>query len=173
MPHAEPVTTSVGERLEASRQALMDAIAELDEEGFRARPAAGGWTAAGVLAHLLDDEPKLLAYARSALEADDTEVEATSDEDREQQAKDAAQSAAGGPVPQILHGLLGARRDTLRQLEALSAEQLARPVRHAAYGGTSVGRLFQHIAEHEDEHADQIRTIRAQTGRNRRGTSAL
>jgi uncharacterized damage-inducible protein DinB len=170
MPNAEPVTTSVGEKLEASRQALMDAIAGLDEEGFRARPASGEWTAAEVLAHLLADEPKLLVYAQAALEAGDIAVEATSDEDREKLAKDAAQRV---PVPQILHGLLAARRDTLGQLEALSPEQLARPVRQAAHGGTTVGRLFQHIAEHEGAHATQIRTIRAQTGRNRRDTSAL
>ena len=170
MARAQPVTTSVSKRLEASRQALMDAIAGLDEEGFRARPRPGEWTATEVLAHLLADEPKLLAYAQPALGADDIAVEATPDEDREQQARDAAQRL---PVPQILHGLLAARRDTMRLLEGLSAGELARPVRHAAHGGTTVGRLFQHMAEHEEAHATQIRTIRAQTGRNRRDTSAL
>jgi hypothetical protein len=108
-----------------------------------------------------------------ALEGVDVAVEVTPDEGREKLAKDAAQSAAGGPVPQILHGLLAVRRDTLRRIEALPADQLARPVRHAAYGDATVARLFEHIAEHEEEHAAQIRTIRAQTGRNRRDTSAL
>lgn len=177
MPHAEPVTTSVGERLEASRQALMDAIAGLDEEGFRARPTPGEWTAAEVLAHLLADEAKLLVDTQPALEGVDVAVEVTPDEGREKLAKDAAQSAAqsaaSGPVPQILHGLLAVRRDTLRRIEALPADQLGRPVRNAAYGDTTVARLFEHIAEHEEEHATQIRTIRAQTGRNRRDTSAL
>ncbi|MEX1253751.1 MAG: DinB family protein [Dehalococcoidia bacterium] len=164
------MTTSVGEKLEASRQALMDAIAGLDEEGFRARPTAGEWTAAEVLAHLLADEPGVVASAQAALGGGTITLDATPDDEREQQAKDAAQRM---PVPQILHGLLAARRDTVRRVEALSPGQLAGRVRHPARGDTTVSRLFEHIAEHEEDHAAQIRTMRAQTGRNRRDTGAL
>jgi uncharacterized damage-inducible protein DinB len=148
----------------------MDAIAGLDEEGFRARPAGGGWTVAEVLAHLLDDEPRLLADVEAALGADRAPFSANPDDEREKRAKDAAQRM---PVPQVLHGLLARRRDTLGRLESLPAEGLERPAGHAAYGSTTVEGLFAHIAAHELEHAAQIQTIRAETGRNRRQTGAL
>jgi hypothetical protein len=74
-------------------------------------------------------------------------------------------------VPQIVHGLLASRRDTLAFLEGLTPEQLARPVRHPAYG--DVGRLFPHIAEHEVEHAHQIQTVRERTGRNPQGAQRV
>ena len=147
----------------------MEAIAGLDEEGFRARPAPGEWSPAEVLAHLLLDEAKLLEYAGAALQAD-AAIPFITDEERETHAEDAARRM---PVPQIVHGLLARRRDTLALLERLTPEQLDRPVRHPAYGDVRVARLFQHVAEHEEEHAHQIRTVRERTGRNPQGASAL
>ncbi len=170
MPDAEPVTLSLSDRLETSRQALMDAIAGLDEEGFRARPASGDWTAAEVMSHLLHDEPELLEYARAALEEDDVAVAPTTSSERETQAREVARRM---PVPQIIHGLLACRRDTLALLDRLTPAQLGRPVRHSGYGDVSVARLFQHIAEHEEQHAVHVRAIRARTGRNPQNASAL
>jgi len=140
-------------RLEQSRRSLMEAIAGLDEEGFRARPQQGGWTAAETLAHLLITERNSTGRARTALAEDNPQFAWVSDDQLEEQAR----SAQRMPVPQIVHGLLAQRRDVVTLLEPLSPQQLARPYRQERRGRLTVGWLLQHIAEHEEEHAGQIR----------------
>ena len=144
-------------RLERSRRSLMDAIAGLDEEGFRSRPRSGEWTAAAVLSHLLATERVILERAQSALTQVGYHVTSQTEEERQE----GARLAQRVPVPQIVHGLLAQRRDTLRLLERLSPDELARRFNHQRRGEQSVGGLFQHIAEHEEEHAEQISALRA------------
>ena len=146
-------------RLEASRDALMQALAGLDEAGIRARAVASTWSPAEVLAHLLHSERVLLENARAALTHDTYAVISMTDEQREDEAKRAQRMA----VPQIVHGLLASRRDTTRLLEQLSDPELARPVRHARLGEQTVGWLFERAAEHELDHAGQIRAVRDAT----------
>ena len=146
-------------QLEESRRSLMDAITGLDEEGFRARSASGGWTSAEVLAHLLATERTSLGRARRVLTEDNPTIEWISDDDLDQQAR----SAQRMPVPQIVHGLLAQRRDVVTLLETLSPQQLSRPYKQERRGQLTAGWLFRRIAEHEDEHAEQIRALRGQS----------
>jgi hypothetical protein len=145
-------------RLEQSRRALMDAIAGLDEEGFRLRPREGEWTAAEVLAHLLANEQGLTEIARLALTQERPGVQSRGEAQREVEAK----SAQRMPVPQILHGLLAQQRDTMKLLEPLEPGHLQRTAVHSRFGEVSVGWLIERIAEHVEEHAGQIRAQRAQ-----------
>ena len=135
----------------------MNAIAGLDEPGFRARPVAGEWTAAEVLSHLLSTERIVINRAQAALaQKSDIVIPQTDDERQE-----GARLAQRLPVPQIVHGLLAQRRDTLRLLDRLSAGELARRFQHQRWGERTVVWLFERAAEHEEEHACQIRTLRA------------
>ncbi len=136
----------------------MDAIGGLDEEGFRLRPREGEWTAAEVLTHILMTEHVFADRARAVLAQDGLLVASITDQERSEQAR----SAQRMPVPQIVHGLLAQRRDVLGLLEPLSPQQLRRPFRHERRGELAAGWLFQRIAEHEEEHAGQIRAQRAQ-----------
>ena len=155
-------------RLEQSRRSLMEAISGLDEEGFRARPQQGGWTAAETLAHLLITERNSTGRARTALAEDNPQFAWVGDEQLEEQAR----SAQRMPVPQIVHGLLAQRRDTLHLLERLSPDELSRRFHHQRWGEQSVGGLFQHIADHEEEHAGQIRAQLVLPGKDRRNREA-
>jgi hypothetical protein len=145
-------------RLEQSRRSLMDAIAGLDEEGFRLRPREGEWTAAEVLAHILMTEHIFAGRARAVLAQENPPVASISDEERSGHAR----SAQRMPVPQIVHGLLAQRRDVVGLLKPLSPQQLRRPFRHERRGELAAGWLFQRLAEHEEEHAEQIRSQRVQ-----------
>lgn len=136
----------------------MDAIAGLDEEGFRLRPREGEWTAAEILAHLWAAEGLYVGRVEAALTTDDLLVTVRDEAERESDAK----LAQRVPVPQIIHGLLAQRRDTLRRLRELSPEQLGRRLRHPQHGDVTIAWLFQRLAEHEEEHAEQIRSQRAQ-----------
>lgn len=144
--------------LERSRAALMEAIAGLDEEGFRRREASDEWNAAEALAHLLAHERRMLLLARTALAEDNPSVQSRGEAQQLEEAK----AAQRMPVPQIVHGLLAQRRDTLLALAPLSAEELARTIQHSRMGEQSAGGLFRRVVEHETEHAEQIRTLREQ-----------
>jgi uncharacterized damage-inducible protein DinB len=137
----------------------MEAIAGLDEEGFRKRHEQGAWTAAETLAHLLISEQRSLGRAKKALEEDNPSVPWMSDEAVDEEAR----SAQRMPVPQIVHGLLAQRRDVLHLFESLPADQLARRYTHAKRGELTVEWLFRRIAEHEIEHVEQIRTARQES----------
>lgn len=143
-------------RLAEGRRSLMDAIAGLDEEGFRRRAAQGEWTVAETLAHLLEVERFLTAQIKQARSDGSPSIPSRTDEQRNAAAKQAQRM----PVPQIVHALLAQRRDTLRQLDGMPEEQLARALRHPRWGEVDVRWLFQHIAAHEAEHAAQIQALR-------------
>lgn len=135
--------TELRSHLDASRQALLDAIAGLDEEGFRAReraePAIGD-----LLTDLLAGEDDTLRRA--------VRGEGGAAAPRNHTGRMAA--------PQIIHGLLAQRRDTLRALQRLSAEELARPADQTADGSGTVASFFQRIAAREETCAARIRTLR-------------
>ena len=146
-------------QLEASRDELMQSLAGLNEEGLRARAAPATWSPVEVLTHLLLSEQKLLERAQGG-RGDGHIVTPNTDAKRQ----DAAKRAQGMAVPQVLHGLLAQRRDTMRLLERLTAQDLARPVRRPPDPDATVARLFGEAAAHEIEHAEQIRAVRAVTG---------
>lgn len=129
--------------LDASRRALLDAIAGLDEEGFRTRPSTQP-AISDLLADLLASEDDAL---RHAVRGDASAAVPRS-------------SAARMATPQIIHGLLAQRRDTLRALQPLTPEELAREADHTADGGGTVASLFQRIAGREVTCAAEIRTLR-------------
>lgn len=134
----------------------MDAIAGLDEAGFRARPESAVWSAADVLAHLLDTEQTIPAHAQAAARERDYVVRLQTDAEHEESARRAQRMA----VPQLVHGLLAARRDTQQALAALAQDDLQRPLQHEALGAITVGGLLRHLADHESEHASQIGELR-------------
>jgi uncharacterized damage-inducible protein DinB len=127
----------------------MTAINGLDDAGFRARPASGAWTAAELLAHLLSTERIFIDRARKAVEQDGYLVTPVSDEVREEHLSMAKRM----PVPQLVHGLLAQRRDTLQFVESLSRGQLLHRLRHPIRGEQTALWQIEHVIEHELEHA--------------------
>jgi hypothetical protein len=145
-------------RLDASRMAVMDAIAGMTEQEFRTRSRVGEWAVAEVLAHLLATERILTERARNALTKDGYVATRVTEEEPDEQARGMAKRLH---VPQILHGLLAQRRDTVRLLAPLTPESLARTFRHPRFGEQNVAGLFQHLGDHDEEHAKQITALRA------------
>lgn len=149
----------IAAQLEQSRAELMDAMAGLDEAGFRARPDSAAWTAAEVLAHLLDTERTLRAHAQAALDRRDYVVNVKTNVEHEESARRAQRMA----VPQLVHGLLAERRDTHHALAACTEHGLRHRLQHEALGELTIGGLFRHLSEHESAHANQIRELRQAT----------
>lgn len=142
--------------LEDSRSQLFEAIKGFTEERFRARPESDAWSVSEILMHLLASEQRMRDRARQAL-GQPVAVRPTPPEG-ERRAE--AEMGRQAPVPQLVHGLLGSRRETVLLIESLRPEDLSRPASHPELGTVTVERMFERIAEHETEHIEQIDRIR-------------
>lgn len=135
-------------QLRASRDRLMGAIHGLSEEQFRHVPASDTWPIAAHLAHLLRVERVFAERALAALDEDEPSIAST----RAQNDDDPglAQHLA---VPQIIHGMLNARRELEAALDRCDDEALeARAIRHETRGRMTLESIFVKMAQHEDEH---------------------
>lgn len=156
-PAPQPSASQLSARLQASRSELMAAITGLDDSALRARSATGVWTPAELLAHLLSTERIFIERARKAVILGDYIITPVSDDVREEHLATAKRM----PVPQIVHGLLAQRRDTLQFIESLTQDDLKRTLSHPLRGEQTALWQIEHVIEHEQEHAREIHERRA------------
>ena len=149
----------IRQTLASSREQLLETIKGVTEEQFKRRPADGSWCIAEVLAHQLVAEKIWAERVRLALEHDGAAIEPI-----DQEAAD-AQARAGrtSPVPQLIHGLLAARREIEKLVdEAESIEGgFERAAVHPATGRQTVAMMLgEQISPHEMEHVEQIESLK-------------
>jgi uncharacterized damage-inducible protein DinB len=145
--------------LRAARERLLSTIAGVSEEQFKRRPPAdaaaiaGDWSIAEVLAHLLAVEQRRCGRLEALLAGTDESPPPLTDEQREAEAR----QGRAVPVPQIIHGLLAARRRVERALiESPAASGTDQP-RH----GDAIAALLRDLVEHESAHTAQIEAVKA------------
>ena len=138
--------------LQGSREQLFASIRGLSEEQFRFAPAGGdGWSIAAHLAHLLRIERIFTERARAALVQDEPQMASTrvhNDDD-----PGASQKLA---IPQIVHGMLNARRDLDAVLDACDEDGMERAIVHERLGRMTIRQIAVKMAGHEAEHAAEI-----------------
>src|SRR3990170_2363834 len=167
------------DELRAGRERLLAAIAGVSEEQFKRRPTSPpnphsasregeqGWSIAEVLAHLLDLERMWTRRIAMALDAPEATVQPS--DDAAHQA--AARAGRVAPVPQLIHGLLAARRELGGLIDRAAAVEAGfeRAVMHPRRGRLTVAWMVRTYGiEHEAEHTTQIEAIRKEM----EGTSA-
>jgi hypothetical protein len=140
--------------LEASREALFGLVRGLTEEQFRYRPASAEWTIATHLAHLLRIERLFTERAALALRKDGASVTSTGVTNEDEPAL--AQHLA---VPQIIHGMLAARRALEATLDDGGEGALERAIQHERFGRMTVLQIAEKMATHEREHAESVRRL--------------
>ena len=144
--------------LQASRERLLAVVAGVGEEQFKRRPSveaeatAGEWSIAEVLAHLLASEQRTGARVEALLAGRPAEDAALALNEEERTAE--ARLGRTVPVPQIIHGLLAARRQLERALTE-SGEGVPEAIEHL---------VREDVIEHEAAHAAQIEAVRAALG---------
>ena len=144
-------STQLTSALHASREHLFGSIRGLTEEQFRFVPAGETWCIAAQLAHLLRIERAFAERARVALTEDAPRMESASalnDDD-----PGLAQHLA---VPQIIHGMLNARRDLEDVIGRCDEATLARTLQHKRLGRMTIADVMTRMADHESEHAASI-----------------
>jgi hypothetical protein len=136
--------------LQESRGTLFATIRGLTEEQFR-HTTPGEWAIATHLAHLLRIERVYAERAKAALTEDEPFVASTRAHNNDDPGL--AQHLA---VPQIIHGMLNARRDLDGVLDARDDSSLARTINHETIGRMTVRQMIEKMASHEAEHAAEI-----------------
>lgn len=138
--------------LQGSREQLFASIHGLSEEQFRFVPAGGdGWSIAAHLAHLMRIERVFASRAQAALVEHEPRVPSTrvlNDDD-----PGASQKLA---VPQIIHGMLNARRDLEGVLDACDDAGLERAINHERLGRMTIRQIAAKMAGHEAQHGEEI-----------------
>lgn len=149
--------------LQVSREHLFAPLQGLNEEQFRHVPAAGAWSIATHLAHVLRCERLYTERALRALREDDPRIESTGTSNDDEPAL--AERLA---VPQIIHGLQAVRRTLDDALAGCDETAVARAIIHSRYGRITVAGMATKMATHEDEHATDVARIAAEAPATRR-----
>lgn len=137
--------------LRGSREALFASIRGLTEEQFRFAPAGETWDIATHLAHLLRIERLFAVRARAALEQEEPYMPSTRAANEDEPGR--AQHLA---APQIIHGMLNARRDLEGVLAECDDVRLERAIVHERLGRMTVRDIAVKMAQHESEHAAEV-----------------
>lgn len=137
--------------LRANREALFGSVRGLSEEQFRHTPSGETWSIAAHLAHLLRIERVYAERARATLDEDQPFMASTKTHNDDDPGL--AQQLA---VPQIIHGMLNARRDLEAVLEEGGGAGLERAIRHETLGAMTIAVIAQKMAGHEREHGQVI-----------------
>lgn len=156
------------QRLLASRERLLKAIAGVTEEQFKRRPEATAddarpWSIAETLSHLLATERLWSKRIELALSEDGPAVTASPPEWNDEQ----AHAGRFAPVPQLVHGLLASQRQLERLIERSSAISggFERTVAHSTRGRLSVREMVDRFGiDLIDEHAARIEGLRTVVG---------
>jgi hypothetical protein len=160
-----PAAEALRRRLEASQRALLAALEGITEEQFKRRPTPTGagpapWSIAEVLAHLLSDERLCVDRISLALQSGGASVTPSPAASLEEGARLGRQV----PVPQLIHGLLGVRRELLKLLDAASglggAVQPGKPGPPRPPQDLRLTAMFEKVAAHHEEHLAQIEDLR-------------
>ena len=166
--------------LRASREHLLAVVAGVSEEQFKRRPAftpapapsqpaergeptAGDWSIAEVLAHLLASEQRLCVRLEASLRGENPPEPALSEEERSMEAR----LGRTVPVPQVIHGLLAARR---RLERALGGEDGAMATPGPDLTPEAMALVRADVIAHEAEHRQQIEAVKQVLGAARPAT---
>jgi uncharacterized damage-inducible protein DinB len=137
--------------LQESRERLFELIRGLSEEQFRYTAPDERWSIATHLAHLLRIERLFADRAARALREDEPRMSSTRVQNEEEPGL--AQHLA---VPQMIHGMQAARRDLEGVLDSCDDATVQRAIIHERIGRMTVNDMMVKMAQHEDEHAEEV-----------------
>jgi hypothetical protein len=137
---------------------LAKLIEEVPQQELQRRPSPDKWSVAEILAHLAEDEVASAWRYRQMLENSGCVLSAF---DQDEWAR-RGDYASWKPADSLqLFRLL--REANLRLLEKLKPEEWMRHGVHAERGKITIKDLARHMARHDINHVDQIRTILGRT----------
>jgi len=143
-------------RLDETRKQLLDAISQLTEEQMYRRVETGEWSVAEILAHLPNAERWLRSQAEAVRQREGARIRFLSEQERQESAGQALRMVP----PQIIHDLIGARWQTTKFLDSLTAADLDKAGVHSQIGAMTVAAIIEAIGRHEGDHTRQVLRLR-------------
>ena len=143
-------------RLDETRKQLLDAISQLTEEQMYRRVETGEWSVAEILAHLPNAERWLRSQAEAVRQREEARIRFLSEQERQESAGQAHRMMP----PQIIHDLIGARWQTTKFLDSLTAAELDKAGVHSQIGAMTIAAIIEVIGRHEADHTRQVLRLR-------------
>ena len=143
-------------RLDETRKQLLDAISQLTEEQMYRRVETGEWSVAEILAHLPNAERWLRSQAEAVRQREGARIRFLSEQERQESAGQAHRMVP----PQIIHDLIGARWQTTKFLDSLTAAELDKAGVHSQIGAMTIAAIIEVIGRHEGDHTRQVLRLR-------------
>ena len=140
--------------LEGQREETLRIVRGLDESALDRLDDDSGWTVRQLLAHLVSAELAMTFTIRRAL---DGEVMHLSPADRDAFNEAQVEHSDGWDVARALSELEEARAGLREVFEAMTEEDLDRPVRWPEWPARTIRTSIPYMLEHEDAHLDQVR----------------
>jgi uncharacterized damage-inducible protein DinB len=142
--------------------AMLEALSGLDEAGYRRVPTGAQWSIANALGHAGEAQEFWLSQVELLLKEPGAKVgrwEEDARRARERGVKEDSLAPYGDMLAKFQRvALTGQRR--LAQLDSAALERAGLRLTALGTGPASVADIFQQIAEHIQEHADQIESLR-------------
>jgi len=143
-------------RLDETRKQLLDAISQFTEEQMYRRVETGEWSVAEILAHLPNAERWLRSQAEAIRQREGARIRFLSEQERQESAGQAHRMVP----PQIIHDLIGARWQTRKFLDSLTAADLDKTGAHSQIGAMAIAAVIEAIGRHEADHTRQVLRLR-------------
>lgn len=140
-------------KMMASRLFLVTTFLRIQESELDMPTANEGWTVGNVAAHIAGAEGSMKVLAERILAQEPTIV---SGFDLTRFNEGNIRRRAGKTINELLQELEQSRAQMSGILDNCSDEQLDLPGEHPAYGQTTLFGLFEIIANHEQQHAEEI-----------------
>lgn len=139
---------------------LHEAVAGLEPDTARRRPAEGEWSIVEVAAHLHELEARLFLPRLRRIAQEEQAVFETFDPEAWARERDRRHCDLAAEVA----GFAAARAETIAFLRALTPEQASRLGLSAYFGPLTLAQYATHVADHDLEHLAQIGAARAIVG---------
>lgn len=149
---------TVLDRMSAARVELLTGIMGLDEETMTCLPVVGMWTLKEVLAHLSGWAVWHLTAVRKALAGEQADLSPL--QDRDSFNRRLVGERGSWTITEILDELDGTRTALEELLIALPEEEIFRAARFRGPQWDNLAGWLRVVREHEEEHAQQIRSWR-------------
>jgi hypothetical protein len=153
-PRSEPGSSGhldLVERLNAQVARLRDALNDIPEDS----PPNDGWSSREIVGHLCDVSRIVHGRLARMIKLEEPRLEAYDPDDLA-----AARNAGSARIDDLLAEYAAQRAETVEMLSDLVHWNWARPGRHPTLGRISIRQQVEQWIEHEEEHFEQIRSLR-------------
>lgn len=144
------------ERYGGGYQAIIDALEDMRDDEWDARPFPDEWTVREIVHHLADSEMTSAIRLRMMIAEDEPSLPGY---DQELFARKLYYGDR--PLDASLLAFQAARASTSSILPLMSGDQWSRTANHSEQGRITVDDWLEYYANHAHDHADQIRRTRA------------